>query len=61
MRAVVQRVLCASLSVEGKLVSEIGKGLVVFLGVTHDDTESDAEAIAKKSRICGFLKMRQER
>lgn len=48
MRAVVQRVSCASLSVEGKLVSEIGKGLVVFLGVAHDDTESDAEAIAKK-------------
>ena len=48
MRAVVQRVSGASLRVDGKPISQIGKGLVVFLGVTHGDAEADAAAVAKK-------------
>src|SRR6478672_85831 len=39
MRALVQRVSRASVSVEGALVSEIGPGLLVLLGVTHGDRE----------------------
>ena len=48
MRAVAQRVTGAELKVDGKLISAIGKGLVVFFGVTHGDTEEKADYIAKK-------------
>ena len=48
MRALVQRVSRASVSVEGELVSEIGPGLLVLLGVTHDDTEQQADWLADK-------------
>ena len=55
MKAVVQRVLDASLSVDGKLISKIGKGYVVFLGVKKGDTKVDADYFIKKIpplRIC---------
>lgn len=48
MRVVVQRVSGAMLYVEGRLISKIEKGLIVFLGVTHADTEKDADIVAKK-------------
>ena len=48
MRAVVQRVTRASVTVEGKIVGEIGNGLVVLLGVAHDDTKADADYLAPK-------------
>ena len=48
MKAVVQRVLKAKLSVDGKTVSEIGKGLVVFLGVGTGDAEKDGDFFIKK-------------
>ncbi len=48
MRAVVQRVTRASVRVEAETVGEIGKGLVVLLGVARDDTEEDAEYLAEK-------------
>ena len=48
MRAVVQKVKKAQVLSEGKLSGEIGQGLVVFLGVTHDDTEEDAKYLAEK-------------
>ena len=48
MRAVVQRVKSASVKVEGKLVSEIGAGVLVFLGVAHEDTATEIEYIANK-------------
>ncbi len=48
MRAVVQRVTGAELKVDGELISAIGKGLVVFFGVTQNDTEEKADYIAKK-------------
>src|SRR6201991_4168977 len=50
MRALVQRVSRASVSVDRQLVSEIGPGLLVLLGVTHDDTEVQAECLADKVR-----------
>jgi D-tyrosyl-tRNA(Tyr) deacylase len=50
MRALVQRVSRASVSVDGELVSEIGPGLLVLLGVTHDDTEQQADWLADKVR-----------
>ena len=48
MRALVQRVSRATVSVDGELVSEIGPGLLVLLGVTHDDTEQQADWLADK-------------
>ncbi|HBE45315.1 MAG TPA: D-tyrosyl-tRNA(Tyr) deacylase, partial [Deltaproteobacteria bacterium] len=39
MRAVIQRVKHASVTVDGKIVGEIGKGLLVLLGVGRNDTE----------------------
>ncbi len=48
MRAVVQRVTRASVSVDDEVVGEIGKGLVVLLGVARDDNEKDANYLADK-------------
>jgi D-tyrosyl-tRNA(Tyr) deacylase len=48
MRAVIQRVDSASVFVEGELVSSIGKGLLVLLGVERGDNEKDAEYIVEK-------------
>ena len=50
MRALVQRVSRASVSVEGRIVSDIGPGLLVLLGVTHEDSERDADRLADKVR-----------
>ncbi len=48
MRAVVQRVSRGSVSVGGKVVGAIGQGVVVLVGVTHGDTEEQAEWLARK-------------
>jgi D-tyrosyl-tRNA(Tyr) deacylase len=48
MRALIQRVARASVSVDGAIVSEIGAGLLVLLGVAHDDTDRDAAWLADK-------------
>ena len=50
MRALVQRVSQASVSVEGEPVSSIGEGLLVLLGITHSDSDSDAHWLADKVR-----------
>ncbi|MFL5887910.1 MAG: D-aminoacyl-tRNA deacylase [Solirubrobacteraceae bacterium] len=50
MRALVQRVTRASVSVEGEPVATIGPGLLVLLGVTHDDGEAVADRLADKVR-----------
>jgi D-aminoacyl-tRNA deacylase len=50
MRALVQRVTGASVDVDGKRVGEIGPGLLVLLGVTHDDSTAEADWIAAKIR-----------
>ncbi|MCX7681591.1 MAG: D-aminoacyl-tRNA deacylase [Anaerolineae bacterium] len=48
MRVVVQRVSRASVSVDGRVVGAIGRGLVVLVGVTHSDTGEQAEWLAQK-------------
>jgi D-aminoacyl-tRNA deacylase len=50
MRALVQRVSRASVSVEGESISAIGEGLVVLLGITHTDSEREADRLAEKVR-----------
>jgi D-tyrosyl-tRNA(Tyr) deacylase len=48
MKALVQRVSKASVSVNDKIVGEIGPGLVVFLGVAQGDSKEDASYLANK-------------
>jgi D-tyrosyl-tRNA(Tyr) deacylase len=48
MRAVVQRVQKAAVTVDGKVVGAIGQGLVILLGVKNGDTEADARFLAEK-------------
>ncbi|HEY6246605.1 MAG TPA: D-aminoacyl-tRNA deacylase [Pyrinomonadaceae bacterium] len=48
MRAVVQRVRRAKVTIEGEIVGEIANGLVVLLGIALDDTQEDADYLASK-------------
>jgi D-tyrosyl-tRNA(Tyr) deacylase len=48
MRAVVQRVSRAQVTVDGEITGEIGPGLLVLVGVGRDDTETDAVYLAEK-------------
>ena len=48
MRAVVQRVMRACVTVDGEITGEIENGLVVLLGVARDDTREDADYLAAK-------------
>jgi D-aminoacyl-tRNA deacylase len=50
VRAVVQRVTRASVDADGARVAEIGPGLVVLIGVTHEDTTDEADRLAGKIR-----------
>ncbi|KAG7530734.1 hypothetical protein FFLO_04842 [Filobasidium floriforme] len=48
MKAVIQRCLSASVVVEGETISSIGKGLLVLVGIGHDDTPSDSSQLIRK-------------
>ena len=48
MRALVQRVTEGSVTIDGKVNGAIGQGLVILLGITHTDTEKDADFVADK-------------
>ena len=48
MKAVVQRVSCCGVTVDGQLVGSIGKGLLVLLGVADSDTEKELNYLAEK-------------
>ena len=48
MRAVVQRVKQSTVSVAGDVISQIGNGLLVFIGIAQGDRSSDAEYLAEK-------------
>lgn len=48
MKAVVANVKYASVTVEGQVVGRIGPGLLILLGVTHDDTEAEVSKLADK-------------
>ena len=48
MRAVVQRVSSAAVSVEGEEIARIGPGLLVLLGIHSDDTENQADKLVRK-------------
>ena len=48
MRAVVQRVSSSKVTVDGEVIGNINKGLLVLLGVTHEDTSKDVDYIIDK-------------
>ena len=48
MRALIQRVSHAKVTVNGSATGEIDKGILVLLGITHDDTMKDAEYLVEK-------------
>lgn len=48
MRALIQRVARAAVTVEGRVVGQIGQGLLVFVGMGRQDTERDAEWLIQK-------------
>jgi D-tyrosyl-tRNA(Tyr) deacylase len=50
MKALVQRVSQAAVDVEGERVAQIGPGMLVLLGVSRDDTETEADRLAEKVR-----------
>ena len=50
MRALVQRVSSASVDVDGSRVAAIGPGLLILLGITHEDGEAEADRLADKVR-----------
>ena len=48
MKVVIQRVTYSNLSIDNKIYSQINSGLVVLLGITHDDDDNDVQWLAKK-------------
>jgi len=48
MKAVIQRVLQASVSIEGKIFSQIDQGLLVLLGISNEDDDTDIAWLSKK-------------
>ena len=48
MRLVVQRVSHAEVVVDGETIGKIGKGFMILCGITHNDTEDEADYLAKK-------------
>ena len=49
MRLLIQRVINSSVDIDGKRVAEIGKGLLVLVGVGYEDNEKDVDLLAKKA------------
>lgn len=51
MKTVIQRVSHASVTIDGKMKSSIGKGLLILIGVAEGDTKEDADWLAKKAAL----------
>ena len=61
MRAVVVRVSHAALTADGENRGEMGKGLLVLLGIGGQDTRHEATNLAENVRHCAFLRTKTER
>lgn len=49
MRLVIQRVASATVTVAGEMIGKIGPGLLILIGITHTDTEADADKLVRKT------------
>ena len=49
MRAVIQRVIRASVAVDGRVAGVIGRGLCLLIGITHEDSDNDVKYIVEKT------------
>lgn len=54
MKAIIQRVTCAKVVVDGKLISEIGKGLCILVGICSNDTLADVDYMSVNSNFLVF-------
>ena len=61
MRTVIQRVKYAKVSVDGKILGEINKGLLVLLGVTHEDTIKEVKWLANKTKNLRIFEDEEEK
>ena len=61
MRVVLQRVNSASVSVEGEVISSIGQGLLLLVGVADGDTAQDAQRVAGKAAGLRIFKDEQDK
>ena len=61
MRFVIQRVLESEVKVDGESLGKIGKGFMVLIGVSNDDTKEVADKMVKKMLGLRFLKMNREK
>jgi D-tyrosyl-tRNA(Tyr) deacylase len=61
MRVVIQRVSEASVKVDNQIVGEIGKGLMLLIGVDENDENADADWLVKKILDVGFFLMKKEK
>lgn len=57
MRIVIQRVREASVTIGGVLKSAVGVGMMILVGVEHDDTADDVEWLVKKRSVCAYSTM----
>jgi D-aminoacyl-tRNA deacylase len=61
MKAVIQRVQRGSVTVDGRRIAEIGRGLVILVGVGPDDTEENARALARKIALLRIFEDDQDK
>lgn len=60
MRAVLQRVTEASVTIDGQKVGEIGKGIMVLFGMLGTDTDKTIDYMLDKVTICVFLRNKRQ-
>ena len=61
MRTVIQRVKYARVSVDGKVIGEIDKGLLILLGITHEDTIKEVKWLANKIKNLRIFEDEEEK
>ena len=61
MRTVIQRVKYARVNVDGKVIGEIDKGLLVLLGITHEDTIKEVKWLANKIKNLRIFEDEEEK
>ena len=59
MRVVLQKVLSASVTVEGRLVSKIGKGIMCLVGIRDNDDKACADVLAKKILVMAMTRIKR--